>query len=70
MLSENIIIIDNLSGTVFIVSVVDTNIENGWNDAQKKLDQIEKGLLSDIPKLNKININKIEFSNTVKKRRV
>ena len=67
MLSENIIIIDNLSGTVFIVSVVDTNKENGWNDAQKKLDQIEKGLLLDIPKLNKININKIEFSNTVKK---
>ena len=33
----------------------------------KKLDQIEKELLSDIPKLNKININKIEFSNTVKK---
>ena len=67
MLSENIIIIDNLSGTVFIVSVVDTSKENGWNDAQKKLDQIEKGLLSDIPKLNKINLNKIEFSNTVKK---
>ena len=35
MLSENIIIIDNLSGTVFIVSVVDTNKENGWNNAQK-----------------------------------
>ena len=67
MLSENIIIIDNLSGTVFIVSVVDTNIESGWNDAQKKLDQIEKGLLLDIPKLNKINLSKIEFSNTVKK---
>ena len=67
MLSENIIIIDNLSGTVFIVSVVDTNIESGWNDAQKKLDQIERGLLLDIPKLNKINLSKIEFSNTVKK---
>ena len=67
MLSENIIIIDNLLGTVFIVSVVDTNKESGWNDAQKKLDQIERGLLSDIPKLNKINLSKIEFSNTVKK---
>ena len=67
MLSENIIIIDNLSGTAFIVSVVDTNTESGWNDAQKKLDQIERGLLLDIPKLNKINLSKIEFSNTVKK---
>ncbi len=67
MLSENIIIIDNLSGTVFIVSVADTSKVNGWDDAQKKLDQIEKGLLSDIPKFNNINLNKIEFLNTVKK---
>ena len=67
MLSENIIIIDNLSGTVFIVSVVDTNKENGWNDAQKELNEIERRILSDIPKLKKINLNKIEFSNTVKK---
>ena len=67
MLSENIIIIDNLSGTVFIVSVADTSKENGWNYAQKKLDQIEKGLLSDTPKFNNVTLNKIEFSNTVKK---
>ena len=67
MLSENIIIIDNLSGTVFIVTVVDTNKENGWHDAQKTLDQIERRLSSDIPKLNKIKFNKIEFKSTVKK---
>ena len=49
MLSENIIIIDNLSGTVFIVSVADTSKENGWNYAQK-LDQIEKDFYL-IPKI-------------------
>ena len=68
MLSENIIIIDNLSGTVFIVSVADTSKENGWNYAQKKLDQIERGLLSDIPKLNKINLIKLNFQILLKKK--
>ena len=28
---------------------------------------MKRGLLLDIPKLNKINLSKIEFSNTVKK---
>ena len=44
MLSENIIIIDNLSGTVFIVSVVDTNKKMDGM-MPKKLDQIEKDFI-------------------------
>jgi anthranilate synthase component 1 len=49
MVSEEVVVFDNLSGKLFIVVHVDPNQDNALEDGEKRLQQIERGLHQPVP---------------------
>ena len=64
MVSEEVIVFDNLAGKLYIIVHVDTTQQNALAEGEKRLQQLETGLRSSIPEIpahEKRDINEDDF---------
>ncbi|MDT8429393.1 MAG: anthranilate synthase component I [Pseudomonadales bacterium] len=52
MVSEEVVVFDNLKGTLSLVCNIDPQADRAWELAQQRLDQLEQQLRNPIPELN------------------
>lgn len=61
MVSEEVVVFDNLSGTISFVLNVDPGADDAWQNAQARLDQLASALLQPTPMPNAAQDGEIRF---------